>query len=125
MNKYMIKEGIRGMYFLGENNKMDVIDYTSTRINYMYVADEDGELTYIKRDGSKQELNVKAGDLIVEFYSGYDFPNQCIVLQSETWKNNLDAYKQACLKRAEANKEAKSEAPYKECDLAQCPCMPA
>lgn len=101
MNKYMIREGLRGLYYLGEDGEMDVQDYTPSRINYMYVADHDGKLTYIKRDNSKIEFDVKKGDLVLEFYSGYDFPNQCIVVQSDLWKNNLVAYQLACLKRAQ------------------------
>lgn len=101
MNKYMIREGLRGLYYLGEDGEMDVQDYTPIRINYMYVADRDGKLTYIKRDNSKTEFDVKKGDLVLEFYSGYDFPNQCIVVQSDLWKNNIETYKQECLKRAQ------------------------
>lgn len=114
MNKYMIKEGLRGLYYLGEDGEMDVQDYTPSRINYMYVADHDGKLTYIKRDGSKTEFDVKEGDLILEFYSGYDFPNQCIVVQSDLWRNNLGAYQLACLKRAQSKNL--TEEPCKCCE---------
>lgn len=107
MNKYMIKEGLRGLYYLGEDGEMDVQDYTPSRINYMYVADHDGKLTYIKRDNSKTEFDVKKGDLVLEFYSGYDFPNQCIVVQSDLWKENIEASKEAALKRAEQYKKTK------------------
>ena len=104
MNKYLIKEGLRGMYFLGEGDEMNVADYVPTRINYMYTAEKDGKLTYIRRDGSKTEMDVEAGDLVLEFYSGYDFPRQCIVVKSELWKNNIEAQKEAALKRAEKTK---------------------
>ena len=114
MNKYMIREGLRGLYYLGEDGEMDVQDYTPSRINYMYVADHDGKLTYIKRDGNKTEFDVKKGDLILEFYSGYDFPNQCIVVQSDLWGNNIEASKEAALKRAEQYAKTKCE------DCAQC-----
>lgn len=110
MNKYIIKESLRGLYYLGEDGEMDVKDYTPSRINYMYVADHDGKLTYIKRDGSKTEFDVKNGDLILEFYSGYDFPNQCIIVQSDLWKNNIKAHEQEALKRA-SMREAEAEAP--------------
>lgn len=112
----MIREGLRGLYYLGEDGEMDVQDYTPSRINYMYVADHDGKLTYIKRDGSKTEFDVKKGDLVLEFYSGYDFPNQCIVVQSDLWNNNLETQKQEALKRAQ-NKECVG------C-LNDSPCMP-
>lgn len=108
MNKYTIKENLRGMYYLGEDGEMDIQDYTPSRINYMYVVDHDGKLTYIKRDGSKTEFDVKKGDFILEFYSGYDFPNQCIVLQNDLWRNNLEAYQLECLKRAQ-NKECDND----------------
>ena len=114
MNKYMIREGLRGLYYLGEDGEMDVQDYTPSRINYMYVADHDGKLTYIKRDGSKTEFDVKKGDLVLEFYSGYDFPNQCIVVQSNLWKENIEASKEAALKRAEQYAKTKCE------DCGQC-----
>ena len=117
MNKYIIKESLRGLYYLGEDGEMDVQDYTPSRINYMYVADHDGKLTYIKRDGSKTEFDVKKGGLILEFYSGYDFPNQCIVVQNDLWKNNIETQKQEALKRA-ANKEC-----GKVCeDIPTCDC---
>ena len=116
MNKYMIREGLRGLYYLGEDGEMDVQDYTPSRINYMYVVDHDAKLTYIKRDGSKTEFDVKKGDLVLEFYSGYDFPNQCIVVQSDLWNNNLETQKQEALKRAQ-NKECIS-------DCNDCPCVP-
>ena len=109
MNKYMIREGLRGLYYLGEDGEMDVQDYTPSRINYMYVADHDGKLTYIKRDGNKTEFDVKKGDRVLEFYSGYDFPNQCIVVQSDLWKENIEASKEAALKRAEQYKIARCE----------------
>lgn len=116
MNKYVIKESLRGLYYLGEDGEMDVQDYTPSRINYMYVVNHDGKLTYIKRDGSKTEFDVKKGDLVLEFYSGYDFPNQCIVVQSDLWNNNLETQKQEALKRAQ-NKECAT------C-LNDSPCMP-
>lgn len=100
----MIKESLRGLYYLGEDGEMNVQDYTPSRINYMYVADYDGKLTYIKRDGSKTEFDVKKGDLILEFYSGYDFPNQCIVVQNDLWRNNIETQKQEALKRAANDK---------------------
>ena len=114
MNKYMIREGLRGLYYLGEDGEMDVQDYTPSRINYMYVADHDGKLTYIKRDGNKTEFDVKKGDLVLEFYSGYDFPNQCIVVQSDLWKENIESSKEAALKRAEQYAKTKCE------DCSQC-----
>lgn len=114
MNKYMIREGLRGLYYLGEDGEMDVQDYTPSRINYMYVADHDGKLTYIKRDGNKTEFDVKKGDLVLEFYSGYDFPNQCVVVQSDLWKENIEASKEAALKRAEQYAKTKC----KDCE--QC-----
>lgn len=104
MNKYVIKEGLRGLCYLGEDGEMDIQDYTPSRINYMYVVDHDGKLTYVKRDGSKTEFDVKKGDLVLEFYSGYDFPNQCIVVQSDLWNNNLETQKQEALKRAQNKK---------------------
>ena len=104
----MIREGLRGLYYLGEDGEMDVQDYTPSRINYMYVVNHDGKLTYIKRDGSKTEFDVKEGDLVLEFYSGCDFPNQCLVVQSNLWKNNIETQKQEALKRAQ-NKECVSE----------------
>lgn len=110
----MIREGLRGLYYLGEDGEMDVQDYTPSRINYMYVADHDGKLTYIKRDGNKTEFDVKKGDLVLEFYSGYDFPNQCIVVQSDLWKENIESSKEAALKRAEQYAKTKCE------DCSQC-----
>ena len=112
----MIKESLRGLYYLGEDGEMEVQDYTPSHINYMYVVDHDGKLTYIKRDGSKTEFDVKKGDLVLEFYSGYDFPNQCIVVQSDLWKNNIETQRQEALKRAQ-NKGCVN-------DCNDCPCMP-
>lgn len=105
MNKYLIKEGIRGLFSVDENLNLGLQDYVASRINWSYQVEQDGTLTYEKRDGSRTELEVKKGDILLEFYSGYDYPHQCIVIRNDQWKENLEASKAAALKRAEKHQD--------------------
>lgn len=55
-------------------------------VNSVYIAKEDCTVTY--RDAVAQ---AEAGDIIVTFYEK-DFPMQMIVVKSEDWRKNLEAY---------------------------------
>jgi len=105
MKTYLIKEGIRGLFSVDENNNLDLQDYDSSRINWMYRVEHDGTLTYRKKDGSEKTFDVKKGDMVIEFYSGYNYPNQCIVIRNDQWNENIEAYRAAALKRAEEDKK--------------------
>ena len=108
MAKYLIKEGVRGMFKMGEDN-YDVIDYCRTNINWTYQADEDGVVTY-KTDDKEVKVDVKKGDLIIQFYKYDGIQHPIVVIDNEQFVANVNGVREEALKRA-SMREADAEAP--------------
>lgn len=109
MAKYLIKEGVRGMFKIGEDN-FDVIDYCRTNINWTYQADEDGVVTY-KNDDKEVSVDVKKGNLVIQFYNykGVQYP--IVVIDNEQFVANLNGLREEALKRAAKEAECESCCP--------------
>ena len=109
MAKYLIKEGVRGMFKMGEDN-FDVIDYCRTNINWTYQADEDGVVTY-KTDNKEVKVDVKKGDLIIQFYKydGIQYP--VVVIDNEQFVANVNGVREEALKRAAKDDECDGYCP--------------
>lgn len=107
MKKYLLKDGIRGIFAASENEEYDVIDYFNSHMDWPYFIEEPGTLTYMDRKGNKQTIDVKADSVVIKFYNGYDLPHDVVVIDSPEWVENIKADRANALKRAE---KAKSEA---------------
>lgn len=103
MSKYLIKDGNRGMFKVGTDD-IDVVDYFSSGINWIYQADDDGTVTY-KYKEQTYTVDVKKGDIVIQFYrkEGRKYP--VIIINDEKWKENIEGVNQADLKRAEEMKQ--------------------
>lgn len=108
MAKYLIKEGVRGMFKIGEDN-FDVFDYCRTNINWTYQADEDGVVTY-KTDDREVSVDVKKGNLVIQFYNYNGIQYPIVVIDNEQFMANVNGVKEEALKRA-SMVEAEAEAP--------------
>lgn len=109
-----------GTVMLDENNKPGSFESTREGISRIFYLKEDTKI-YVNREGQEQELDAKAGDLVISFYES-EFPHKIIVINSDEWKENLEAYEAAMQKRKEEwAKEKCGECPC-ECD---CTCSNA
>lgn len=88
MTKYLIRSGIRGMFKFSDSGDIDVIDYIRTNIDWVYVADEGGEITY-KGQKITKTVPVKAGDIVIAFYEHPGIENPVVVIDNELWKQNI------------------------------------
>lgn len=98
MSKYLIKEGNRGMFKV-DTDDIDVIDYLGSGINWMYQADDDGVVTY-KNDETSYTVDVKKGDIVVQFYQKEGRKYPVIVISDEKWQENIEGVKQYQLEHA-------------------------
>ena len=112
MNKYFLKQGIRGMFKFTEDGSMDVNDYKSSSIDWTYYVDEDGTLEYIYGD-KKDKVDVKKGDIVLQFYKSAEFPNPVVVIRNEQWMQNMEK------SIADAKERAKK---FAESGACKCPC---
>lgn len=117
MSKYLIRDGIRGMFSVNDNN-VDCADYVRTAIDWVYQADDDGTLTYKSRKADQEDytIDVKKGDLVVQFYQEEGIKYPVVVLNDQKFIENVEGIREAALARAKV-KCADCEA---EC--AQIPC---
>lgn len=118
MTKYIIKPGLRGMFKVDPTtNDIDIIDYCRTDIDWMYCVPEDGVVT-IKEDETEREIPVKAGNMVVQFYSKPYLSHKFVVLDSQEWSENIAArkkYDEEERKRWELEKACEScDAPTSE-----------
>lgn len=101
MKKFILKEGIRGMFSIDEeNNDCNILDYINTNIDWIYQVDADGTIVLKDKDDSTIcEKQVTAGDLVIKFYKkDYDM-NRIVVVSSEEWKQNIEAAKNDAINR--------------------------
>lgn len=102
MSKYLIRDGIRGMFCVNEDN-VDCTDYVRTAIDWVYQADDDGTLTYKSRKADQEDytIDVKKGDLVVQFYQEEGIKYPVAVLNDQKFIENVKSLQEAALKRAE------------------------
>lgn len=101
MKKYVLKQGIRGVFSIENDEKYDVIDYFSTHIDWPYFLEEPGTFTFIDKDGKKNTIDVKANSILLKFYPSENYPHDFVIVDSPEWVENIKAAKEAALKRAE------------------------
>jgi hypothetical protein len=92
----------------GETGSLDQIDRYDIRNTYlieepMHVVYQCGE--------TREELDVKKGDILCTFYARDAFKNKLGVIKSKEWKANVEAYRKAEQKAKEewAKKHAEDE----------------
>lgn len=101
MKKFIIKDSIRGMFSIDEeNNSYDILDYISTNIDWIYQADADGTVILKEGDSTICEKQVTAGDIVIKFYKKNYDTNRIVVISSEEWKQNIEADKKNAIERA-------------------------
>ena len=84
-----IKEGLN-MTVDPETNEIGSVYSAREAIQRIYVAPEPMHVIY--QSGSrKEEADVEANDVIVTFYTD-EFDKRMIVVKSEEWTKNIDAY---------------------------------
>lgn len=88
MTKYLIKSGMRGMFYV--NDSVDVIDYLRTNIDWMYRIPEDGVLTVRNKDDSTEILEVKKDDIVITFYPGKEVKHNVIAIHSDEFIDNIN-----------------------------------
>lgn len=79
---------------------VDALDYISTHIDWVYQADEDGQIVYRDKDG-EYTTDVKSGDIVIVFYESSKPQHPVVVINNNDWKENIKAYKDA--EKAKAN----------------------
>lgn len=79
-----------GRIMLDENNNPSSVERSRTSIDDVYYIKEDTKVVF-NRGEYKTEVEAKAGNIVVVFYEK-EFPNRVIVVDSEPWRENLEAY---------------------------------
>lgn len=101
MSKYLIRDGIRGMFSVNGNN-VDCADYVRTAIDWVYQVNDDGTLTYKSRKVDQEDytIDVKKGDLVVQFYQEEGIKYPVVVLNDQKFIENVEGIQEAALARA-------------------------
>lgn len=98
-----IKDGLN-MTVDHETNEIGSVSSAREAIQRIYVAPEPMHVIY-QSGNRKEEANVETNDVIVTFYTD-EFDKRMIVVKSEEWAKNIEAYNK---RMEEANlKNAKS-----------------
>ena len=111
-----------GRIMLDENNNPLPFDRSRSSIDDVYFIKEDTKIVF-NRGEDKSELEAKAGDIVITFYEE-KFPNRVIVISSEQWKENLEAYEayEQQVKEEWAKKKSESDLQPGECCDCCCKC---
>ena len=101
MSKYLIRDGIRGMFCVNGDN-VDCADYVRTAIDWVYQVDNDGTLTYKPRrvDQEDYTIDVKKGDLVIQFYQEDGIKYPVVVLNDQKFIENVKGIQEVALARA-------------------------
>lgn len=98
----------------GETGSLDQIDRYDIRNTYlieepMHVVYQSGE--------TREEMDVKKGDILCTFYTRDAFKNRLGIIKSKEWKANVEAYRKAEQKAKEewAKKHAEEGCPTAPC----------
>lgn len=111
-----------GRVMLDENNNPHPFLCTRNAVDAVYCLEQDTKIIYKKGD-KESVLNAKAGNIVLTFYEN-TFPNGVIVVDSNEWKENIEAYK---AKEQEMKEKwaAKNLAECGQCpDSAECATSP-
>lgn len=106
MSRYLIRDGIRGMFSVNDNN-VDCADYVRTAIDWVYQADDDGILTYKSREVDQEDytIDVKKGDLVVQFYQEEGIKYPVVVLNDQKFIENVKGIEEVALARTKVKCE--------------------
>lgn len=118
MSKYLIRDGIRGMFSVNDDN-VDCVDYVRTAIDWVYQVDNDGTLTYKSRKVDQEDytIDVKKGDLVVQFYQEDGIKYPVVVLNDQKFIENVEGIQEAALARAKKQECAKCS----DCEVQSSP----
>lgn len=106
MNTLYITES--GRVMVTEDGKCSSKFSDRTSIDDVVLIEEDTHIIY-QRGEKYFEGDAKAGDLVITFYTD-DFPNRLIVVNSDSWKENILAA------RAEEQRRKEEWAAAKKCN---------
>lgn len=112
MKTLYIREGINMTVDL-DTNEISSIPSAREAIQRIYVAPEPMHVIY-QSGQHKEEVDVEKNDVIVTFYTD-EFEKRMIVVKSEEWTKNIEAYEK---KQQEAKEKWAAEKCCESCD--QC-----
>ena len=111
-----IKEGLN-MTVDPETNEIGSVSSAREAIQRIYVAPEPMHVIY--QSGSrKEEADVEANDVIVTFYTD-EFDKRMIVVKSEEWTKNIDAYNKRMEEARQKLEECNDAGPCCDCECAK------
>lgn len=116
MKNYVIKHGVRGMFYVDKNdvNNVGVIEPIASHIDWIYSATEDGTINL--PNGTTKE--VKKGDFVIVFYTAPYTNNSVIVIDSKEWKENIQSEEEYRIKQRE-NERDPQNINCESCDCAK------
>ena len=115
MKTMFIKEGLN-MTVDPETNEIGSVSSAREAIQRIYVAPEPMHVIY--QSGSrKEEADVETNDVIVTFYTD-EFDKRMIVVKSEEWTKNIEAYNKRMEEVASKNARQCCDDPC--CDTCEC-----
>lgn len=97
MSKYLVRRGIRGMFKVNQD-EIDITDYINTGIDWIYKVDDDGTVTCKDKDGD-YTIDVKKGDLVIQFYYHEGRKHPIIAIHNDEWNENIEGVEQVDLSR--------------------------
>ena len=112
--KYLMVDA--GYTFDADTKVLKRQDSERQGVNSIYMAKEDCTVTY--RDQVEQ---ANTGDIIITFYED-QFPKKMIVVKSEDWKNNLDAYNKIQQEKKEQWAKEAKDFSFLEENKCNCEC---
>lgn len=88
MNKYILpnNNAARLLKVDLEAEDIDIIDYASTGINWMYIVPEDGEFKNAK---TGKTTKVKKHDIVIQFYTTDFTTTDAIVIHNKEWSTRI------------------------------------
>lgn len=120
MNKYILpnNNAARLLKVDTETEDIDIINYASSDINWIYIVPEDGEFKNAK---TGKTTKVKKYDIIIQFYTTDFTTTDAIVIHNKEWSTRIKEIE----KRAyDVEKEMSRPKCECECDCGQDMCCP-
>lgn len=112
MVKYIYAKSNQLIKFDKDTENISYLNYIVSRINWIWVADEDGVLN---------DEEVKAGDVIISFYEVAGDGRRVIVVKDQKMKDfykELSDYYEKCKQERQATKCCDCACPECECETA-------
>lgn len=122
MNKYILpnNNAARLLNVDLETEDIDIIDYASTGINWMYIVPEDGEFKNAK---TGKTTKVKKHDIVIQFYTTDFTTTDAIVIHNKEWSARIKEIEKHAHDLELEKKQIRPKCEC-ECDCGQDMCCP-